>query len=105
MVALADVHDKITISCVFTMKILLLGSGGREHALAWKLAQSPLVERIWVCPGNGGIASLPKVTNVESVSGSDYPGLVDLAVRENVSAGWPSPQSYTTDTDLSRSHW
>jgi phosphoribosylamine--glycine ligase len=38
------------------MKVLLLGSGGREHALAWKLAASPLVERLWSAPGNGGIA-------------------------------------------------
>ncbi|HWQ03067.1 MAG TPA: phosphoribosylamine--glycine ligase [Candidatus Nitrosotenuis sp.] len=38
------------------MKILLLGSGGREHALAWKLRQSPQVEKIWCAPGNGGIA-------------------------------------------------
>jgi phosphoribosylamine--glycine ligase len=38
------------------MKVLLLGSGGREHALAWKLAASPLVDRLWCAPGNGGIA-------------------------------------------------
>jgi phosphoribosylamine--glycine ligase len=38
------------------MKVLLLGSGGREHALAWKLAASPLIERLWCAPGNGGIA-------------------------------------------------
>jgi len=39
------------------MKILLIGSGGREHALAWKLAQSPQVQTVYVAPGNGGTAT------------------------------------------------
>ena len=43
------------------MKILLIGGGGREHALAWKLAQSPSVESILAAPGNPGIAELPNV--------------------------------------------
>ncbi|MEK7485107.1 MAG: phosphoribosylamine--glycine ligase, partial [Planctomycetota bacterium] len=43
------------------MKILLLGSGGREHALAWKMSQSPLVETIYVLPGNEGMTQTPKV--------------------------------------------
>ena len=38
------------------MKILVIGSGGREHALVWKLKQSPRVEHIWCAPGNGGIS-------------------------------------------------
>ena len=42
--------------CCGKMKILVIGSGGREHALAWKLAQSPLVSKIWCAPGNGGIS-------------------------------------------------
>ena len=41
------------------MKILLIGGGGREHALAWKLAQSPKVESVFAVPGNTGIAELP----------------------------------------------
>ena len=54
------------------MKILLLGSGGREHALAWKIAQSPKVEKLYIAPGNAGTAlvgeNLPiKATDVEAV--------------------------------------
>ena len=47
------------------MNILLIGNGGREHALAWKLGQSAQVETIYVAPGNGGTAGLPKCTNVD----------------------------------------
>ncbi|MBK1701694.1 phosphoribosylamine--glycine ligase [Thiococcus pfennigii] len=46
------------------MKILIIGGGGREHALAWKAAQSPLAERVYVAPGNGGTANEPRVENV-----------------------------------------
>ena len=40
------------------MNILILGSGGREHALAWKIAQSPLVEKLYIAPGNGGSSAV-----------------------------------------------
>jgi len=46
------------------MKVLIIGGGGREHALAWKAAQSPRVEKIYVAPGNAGTAQEPKVENV-----------------------------------------
>ena len=46
------------------MKILVIGSGGREHALAWKLSQSPKVQQVYVAPGNGGTAVSPTLKNV-----------------------------------------
>src|SRR5881398_313144 len=60
----------------FAMKILLVGSGGREHALAWKLARSPDAERIFCAPGNAGTAEI--VENV-SISASDLEGVVRFA--------------------------
>lgn len=44
------------------MKILLLGSGGREHALAWKIAQSPKVEKLYIAPGNAGTTAVAKMS-------------------------------------------
>ena len=47
------------------MKVLVIGSGGREHALAWKAAQDHDVENVYVCPGNAGTALEEKVQNIE----------------------------------------
>ncbi|MFZ5671268.1 MAG: phosphoribosylamine--glycine ligase [Pseudomonadota bacterium] len=58
------------------MNILLVGSGGREHALAWKIAQSPLLTRLVAAPGNPGIATL---CETRPVAATDVPGLVALA--------------------------
>jgi phosphoribosylamine--glycine ligase len=63
------------------MKVLVIGSGGREHALAWKLAHSPKVTRVLVAPGNAGTAREPLVENVPV---TDVAELVALAQRENV---------------------
>ena len=65
------------------MKILIVGSGGREHALAWKCAQSSRVSEILVAPGNGGTANEPRVRNV-NVAAEDIPGLLALAKSEKV---------------------
>lgn len=65
------------------LRILVIGGGGREHALAWKLAHSPLVDHIFVCPGNGGTALEPKTTNV-NLSPSDFPALVAFAIENKV---------------------
>jgi phosphoribosylamine--glycine ligase len=65
------------------MKVLIVGSGGREHALAWKCAQSSRVTEVLVAPGNAGTATEPKVRNVE-VAPDDIQGLVRLAQDESV---------------------
>lgn len=63
------------------MKLLVVGSGGREHALAWKLAQSPRVQVVYVAPGNGGTATEPGLENVPL---TDIGALAEFARRENV---------------------
>ena len=63
------------------MKILVVGGGGREHALVWKLAQSPRVEKIYCAPGNAGIAALAECV---AVSAEDLDGLVNLAQDQAV---------------------
>ena len=65
------------------MKILVIGSGGREHALAWKFAQSPRVSEVLVAPGNAGTAREPRTRNV-AISGDDLDGLLHLAQTEGV---------------------
>ena len=62
------------------MKLLLIGSGGREHALAWKLVQSPLVVTLHCAPGNAGIA---EVADIVDVKADDMIGLIALIQREN----------------------
>ena len=65
------------------MKILVIGSGGREHALVWKFAQSPRVTEILAAPGNAGTAMEPKTRNV-AVAADDLDGLLGLAQSEGV---------------------
>jgi len=60
------------------MKVLVIGNGGREHALAWKLKQSAGVEEVLVAPGNAGTATEPGLRNVD-VAADDCSGLLDLA--------------------------
>lgn len=63
------------------MKILVIGSGAREHALIWKIKQSPLVTRIFAAPGNAGIADLAECVAIKA---DDLQGLLDFAVKEAV---------------------
>src|SRR4051794_24793499 len=74
------------------MKVLIVGSGGREHALAWKCAQSPKVSEVLVAPGNGGTATEPRVRNVD-VAAEDVAGLVALAQRERVGLTLIGPEA------------
>lgn len=74
------------------MKILVIGSGGREHALAWKLAQSPRVTEVIVAPGNAGTAHEPKCRNV-AVAASDIEALLALARAEAVALTVVGPEA------------
>jgi len=65
------------------MKVLVIGGGGREHALAWKLKQSAGVEEVLVAPGNAGTANEPGLRNVD-VSADDSQGLLAMAQREGI---------------------
>jgi len=73
------------------MKILVIGSGGREHALAWKLAQSPRVAEVLVAPGNAGTAREGKCRNV-AVKVTDLDGLLALAQNEGVALTVVGPE-------------
>ena len=64
------------------MKILLLGSGGREHALAWKIAQSSKVEKLFIAPGNAGTANVGE--NVPALKADDFDGIAAFAVKEGI---------------------
>jgi phosphoribosylamine--glycine ligase len=72
------------------VNILLVGSGGREHALAWKIRQSPLTSQLWIAPGNGGTAALG--TNV-SIADTDIPALVRFAREHAVDLVVAGPEA------------
>jgi phosphoribosylamine--glycine ligase len=72
------------------MKILVVGSGGREHALAWKLAQSERIQMVYVAPGNGGTARDIRLVNVDI---SDPAQLADLVQRENIGLTVVGPET------------
>ena len=74
------------------MKVLVIGNGGREHALAWKAAQSPLVSTVFVAPGNAGTALEPTLQNV-AVSATDIPGLLSFAQSEKIDLTIVGPEA------------
>jgi phosphoribosylamine--glycine ligase len=73
------------------MKVLIVGSGGREHALAWRAAQSPRVEKVFVAPGNAGTAGEPGVENV-AISVSDLDGLLGFAHEQGIGLTIAGPE-------------
>ena len=74
------------------MKVLIIGNGGREHALAWKVAQSPLAEEVLVAPGNAGTAREPRTRNVP-VAATDTDALLELARAERVGLTIVGPET------------
>ena len=72
------------------MKLLVIGSGGREHALAWKLAQSPKVQTVFVAPGNAGTAQEPKLQNL---SLKTHQELIDFCRREQIAFTVVGPEA------------
>ncbi len=88
------------------MNILLLGSGGREHALAWKIAQSPKVEKLYIAPGNGGTLNVGENVNI---SANDFPALKQFVLSHNVNMVVVGPEDplvngvydfFANDTEL-----
>jgi phosphoribosylamine--glycine ligase len=75
------------------MKVLVVGSGGREHALAWKLAQGARVQTVFAAPGNGGTAADPVLKNVPFNGVTDIAALADFAVAEKVALTVVGPEA------------
>ena len=78
------------------MNVLIIGSGGREHALAWSAARSEAVERVYVAPGNAGTASEPKARNVD-ISVDDFPALADFAESNDCGLTIVGPEAPLVD--------
>ncbi|MCV6625284.1 MAG: phosphoribosylamine--glycine ligase, partial [Cellvibrionaceae bacterium] len=78
------------------MNILVIGSGGREHALAWKAAQSASVGTVYVAPGNAGTALEPKLENV-AIGVGDFAALADFAETNGVSLTIVGPEAPLVD--------
>jgi len=85
------------------MRILVIGSGGREHALVWKIRQSPHVTKLYCAPGNAGIAELAHCVNLAV---TDIGGLAEFALRESIDLTVVGPEQPLTEgiVDLFESH-
>ncbi len=81
------------------MKVLVIGSGGREHALTWKLFQSPKVERIYCAPGNGGIG---KIAECVPIDVTDFKGLTHFAKRKKIDLTVVGPEFPLTEGIVDR---
>ncbi|HAP66655.1 MAG TPA: phosphoribosylamine--glycine ligase [Nitrospinae bacterium] len=71
------------------MKILIIGNGGREHALVWKISKSPLVKKVYCAPGNAGTSDVAENVNIES---TDIKGLVEFAVNNSINLTVVGPE-------------
>ncbi|MBE7380085.1 MAG: phosphoribosylamine--glycine ligase [Leptolyngbya sp. SIO1E4] len=78
------------------MKALVIGSGGREHALAWKLLQSPRIDEVMCVPGNGGTATLPRCRNL-GLALNDFEGIARVALVNNLSLVVVGPEQPLAD--------
>lgn len=74
------------------MNILIIGNGGREHALAWKAAQSPLADKVYVAPGNAGTALEPRLENID-IAPTDIAALVAFAQRHDIGLTIVGPEA------------
>ena len=83
------------------MKTMVVGTGGREHAIAWKLAASSLIEEVYVAPGNAGTAAESKVRNV-SISSDDIDGLADFAKNNDIGLTVIGPEKPLVDGIVDR---
>ena len=72
------------------MKVLLIGSGGREHVLAWKIAQSPLLTQLYAAPGNAGIAQIAECVPLQA---EDLDGLLDFAKKQGIELTVVGPEA------------
>ena len=83
--ALPKLFEQEKFDVVLLVNVLVLGSGGREHALGWKLSQSPLVDKVYYAPGNGG------TENNLQISINQTPALVDFASKNDCFTVEPTP--------------
>jgi phosphoribosylamine--glycine ligase len=83
------------------MRVLVIGGGGREHAIAWKCAQSARVDRVYVAPGNAGTAFEPKLVNVD-IATIDTDRLLDFAARERIDLTIVGPEGPLVDGIVDR---
>src|SRR5690606_30011137 len=90
------VHPPVAVKSGGSMKVMIIGSGGREHALAYKAASSPRVEQVFVVPGNAGTAREAKVQNV-SIDISDFAGLSRFAKEQDIGLTIIGPEAPLVD--------
>ena len=76
------------------MKVLVIGGGGREHAISWKLSRSPMLDRLYAAPGNPGVAAHAELVTLDA---SDHPAVVDFARENNVGLVVIGPEAPLVD--------